>query len=223
MENNLTPLAIVLYLFALCTSYMFITMSSSKFNYTGDYKFVGFKALIVISTIALGFFITAFSCFIYALPFQSVKNFDFTRNHLVKTFMIYLSSVWMALAVALLPFGHTVYNVDNGAVDKDRTGQLNIMHQVVYTGPYYLFMILFSIMLFIVFVAVGHTYNRTPWKYVENGGDGGGSMKQVAKIMKYAMGVRSTFGFYFRLDKDKYNKMTEDMGQSTTNGNDDYN
>lgn len=127
----------------------------------------------------------------------------------------------MALAVALLPFGHTVYMVDNGAVDKDRTGQLNIMHQVVYTWPYYLFMILFSIMLFVVFVGVGHTYNQTPWKNAD-GSSSGGSMKQVVKIMKCAMGVRSTFGFYFRLDNDKYKKMTEDMGQSTTNGNDDY-
>lgn len=210
MENNLTPLAIVLYIFALCTSYMFITMNSSKFNYTGDYKFVGFKALIVISTIALGFFLAVFSCLVYALPFQSVKDFDFTRNHLVKTFLIYLSSVWMALAVALLPFGHTVYNVDNGAVDKDRTGQLNIMHQVVYTYPYYLFMILFSIMLFVVFAVVGHTYNQTPWKN-DDGSGGGGSMKQVANIMQCAMGVRSTFGFYFRLDSDKYKKMTEEM------------
>ena len=222
MQNNLTPLAIVLYIFALCTSYMFISLNASKYNYAGDYKFILFKMQILISTIALGFFITLFSCFIYALPFQSIKNFDITRNHLVQTFLLYFSSVWMALAVALLPFGHTVYNMENGAVDKDLSTQLNIMHQVVYSGPYYAFMVLFSVMLFVAFIAIGHTYNHTPWKYVEGGSSNNGSIRNIFKVFKYALGVRSTFGFYFRLDPDKYEKMVNELGQGSTAGQDTY-
>ena len=220
MQNNLTPLAIVLYIFALCTSYMFISLNASKYNYAGDYKFILFKLQILIATIALGFFVTLFSCFVYALPFKSVRSFDITRNHLVQTFLLYFSSVWMALAVALLPFGHTVYNTESGAMDKDLSTQLNIMHQVVYSGPYYAFMTVFSVMLFVAFVAIGHTYNHTPWKHTEGGTSG--SVRNIFKVLKYAMGVRSTFGFYFRLDPDKYEKMVNELGQGTASGEDSY-
>jgi hypothetical protein len=211
MQNNLTPLAIVLYLFAICTSYMFITMNASKYSYTGDYKFILFKTLMLVSIIALGFFITTFSCFIYTLPIPNLKNIDFTRNHLVQTFLLYISSVWMALAVALLPFGHTVYNKETGAVDENRTTQMAVMHQVVYTGPYYTFMTLFSIFLFVAFVAIGHTYNKKPWTYEEEGESG--SIKNVFSILKYAMNARSTFGFYFRLDPEQYKQLTDSAGQ----------
>lgn len=221
MQNNLTPLSIVLYIFALCTSYMFLTLNASKYNYAGDYKFILFKTQILISIIALGFFTTLFSCFIYALPYSSIKSFDITRNHLVQTFLLYFSSVWMALAVALLPFGHTVYNTENGSVDKDLSAQMTIMHQVVYSGPYYAFMTLFSVLMFIVFIAIGHTYNHTPWKYVE-GDSNNGSIRNIFKVFKYAMGIRSTFGFYFRMDKDKYEKMLNELGQGSMGGTDSY-
>ena len=222
MQNNLTPLAIVLYLFALCTSYMFITMNASKYTYTGDYKFILFKTLMLVSIIALGFFITMFSCFIYTLPIPNLKNVDFTRNHLVQTFLLYISSVWMALAVALLPFGHTVYNNETGSVDESRTTQLAVMHQVVYSGPYYTFMTLFSIFLFVAFVTIGHTYNKKPWTYEDEEEN---SIKNVFSVLKYAMNARSTFGFYFRLETDKYNQLTDDgtTGHSNNRQDDEYN
>lgn len=222
MQNNLTPLAIVLYLFALCTSYMFIMMNASKYNYTGDYKFILFKTLLLVAIIALGFFITMFSCFIYTLPIPNLKNIDFTRNHLVQTFLLYISSVWMALAVALLPFGHTVYNNETGSVDESRTTQLAVMHQVVYSGPYYTFMTLFSIFLFVAFVTIGHTYNKKPWTHEDEEEN---SIKNVFSVLKYAMNARSTFGFYFRLETDKYNQLTDDgtTGHSNNRQDDEYN
>lgn len=224
MQNNLTPLAIVLYLFALCTSYMFITMNASKYTYTGDYKFILFKTLMLVSIIALGFFITMFSCFIYTLPIPNLKNVDFTRNHLVQTFLLYISSVWMALAVALLPFGHTVYNNETGSVDESRTMQLAVMYQVVYSGPYYTFMTLFSFFLFVAFVAIGHTYNKKPWTHEQKEDN---SIKNVFGILKYAMNARSTFGFYFRLETDKYKEMANGnmvgvSGSNNGNTDDEY-
>lgn len=224
MQNNLTPLAIVLYLFALCTSYMFITMNASKYTYTGDYKFILFKTLMLVSIIALGFFITMFSCFLYTLPIPNLKNVDFTRNHIVQTFFLYISSVWMALAVALLPFGHTVYNTDTGTVDENHTMQLAVMHQVVYSGPYYAFMTLFSFFLFVAFVAIGHTYNKKPWTYEPDEKEEQ-SIKNVFNILKFAMNARSTFGFYFRLEPAQYNQLTngDTLEQSRTDQDDEYN
>lgn len=222
MQNNLTPLSIVLYIFALCTSYMFLTLNASKYNYAGDYKFILFKSQILISIVALGFFSTLLSCFFYALPYWSIKYFDkVIRNHLVQTFFLYFSSVWMALAVALLPFGHTVYNTENGAVDKDLSAQMTIMHQVVYSGPYYAFLTLFAVLMFSAFIAIGHTYNHTPWKYVE-GDSNNGSIRNIFKIFQYAMSIRSTFGFYFRMDKDKHEKMLNELGQGSLGGTDSY-
>jgi hypothetical protein len=218
VQNKLTPLSTTLFIFALCTSYMFISMQSAKYTYVGDYKFILFKVLIVISTIALGFFTTVFSCAVYAIDVRKIKefvtNFDFTRNHIVQTFLLYISSIWMSLAIAMLPFGHTVYAVGTGAVDVDRTQQLLAVQQTVYSGPYYIFMILTSIFLFIFFVVAGHTYNTRPWgvdaETPEN------SMKVIANTLKSAVNARPTFGFYFQLDEKDLQKVRQQQQQQSS-------
>ena len=95
------------------------------------------------------------------------------------------------------------------------------MHQVVYSGPYYAFLTLFAVLMFSAFIAIGHTYNHTPWKYVE-GDSNNGSIRNIFKIFQYAMSIRSTFGFYFRMDKDKHEKMLNELGQGSLGGTDSY-
>ena len=217
MQNNLTPLSIVLFLFALCTSYMFIVMNASTHTYIGDYKFIMFKVIIVISTIALGFFISMFSCFMYTLPLPDIMDYDLSLNHIVQTFLLYLSSVWMALSIALLPFGHTVYNKNSDAVDEDRTSQLIIVQQVVYATPYYIFMIMLGIFLFVAFIAIGHTYNKTPWRVNTEEDAPSGGLTSILTVLKHAFGMRATFGFYFRFDKET--QQLEKMIDAIQNGN----
>lgn len=196
MQNNLTPLSTTFFIFALCTSYMFITMNNSSYSYIADYKFILFKILIVISTIALGFFTTVLSCTLYATPLKdAIAAYDFTTNHLVQTFLLYISSIWMALAIALLPFNHTVYDAATGAVDVDRTQQLHVVQQTVYSGPYYMFMILMGFFLFVNFVVIGHTYNTSPFQAKATFG----SSKGIAHSLAVGASAQSTFGFYFRL------------------------
>lgn len=203
MQNNLTPLSTTFFIFALCTSYIFISMNNAEFSYIADYKFILFKIVIIISTIALGFLTTVFSCSIYAIDIpmvrQIITNYDFTTNHIVQTFLLYISSVWMALVMALLPFGHTVFNRTTGAVDSDKTQQLMVVQQTVYSGPYYIFMILMGVFLFIFFVVVGHTYNVTPWlANLENPGTSEG----IVRTLKAGARAQATFGFYFRLSPE---------------------
>lgn len=218
MQNNLTPLSTTFFIFALCTSYMFITMNNAQYSYVADYKYIMFKILIVISTIALGFLTTVFSCSLYAIDNEFVRtlvtNYDFTRNHLVQTFMLYVSSIWMALAIALLPFSHTVYDNSTGTVDVDRTQQLMVVQQTVYSGPYYMLMLLMSVFLFVFFLVVGHTYNQRPWldteqlESAQQMGDGGSSAR-IAQALKIGAKAQSTFGCYFRIDENDLRQIGE--------------
>lgn len=143
--SYLTPLSTVLFIFALCTSFMFLSMNGSDYSYVGDYKFILFKVMIVISTIAMGFLLTLTSPAYYMIPFEPILKWDLTKNVVVSTFLLYLSSIWLSLAVAMLPFGHTVYIGNTNNIDTERTLQLNAVQQTVYSGPYRLLMILMSV------------------------------------------------------------------------------
>lgn len=211
MQSNLTPLSTTFFIFALCTSYMFITMNNASYSYIADYKFILFKILIVISTIALGYLTTLFSCSMYAIDNTFVRNivvnYDFTTNHIVQTFLIYISSIWMALAIALLPFSHTIYDNSTGAVDIDKTQQLMVVQQTVYSGPYYIFMILMGICLFVFFLVIGHTYNITPWLGGKNNIQNGSSQK-IAMTLAKGANAQATFGFYFRLREEDLKELS---------------
>ena len=57
-NSYLTPLSTVLFIFSLCTAYMFLSMNGGDYTYVGDYKFILFKVMITISTVAIGFILS---------------------------------------------------------------------------------------------------------------------------------------------------------------------
>lgn len=164
----MTPVIVVLFVLALCTTYVYIAMQASTYVYVGDYKFVMFKVMMVVSIIAMGYLTTMLSYSYKNLPFigeklaEAVLNMmeDHEGKHrIARTFLEYLSGIWFVFAVALLPFGHTVHVAGTQQIDVDRTSQLLMMHQTIYSGPYFLMMLAFSLHLFLFFFAIGN-YNE---------------------------------------------------------------
>lgn len=226
----LTPIATVMFIFALCTAYMFLAMNASNHIYVGDYKFVLFKVMMVISTIALGFMATVTSCSYYlfiATTFGGegegiggeLIKWDFTTSGIVTTLLLYLSSLWMAVAVAMLPFGHTVYNRTDNTINVDATNQLSAVQQAVYAGPYYILMVFASVNLFMFFVLIAHLpYN--PIKKMIDGDSGddtpnsGAFVNALQVVGRTLAAVRPTLGCYFRLEPKQWEKICTQMAST---------
>ena len=166
----MTPIIVILFVLALCTSYVFIMMNSGKLIYVGDYKFVMFKLMIIVSIVAMGYFITWFSVCYENLPLvgpaiaRSAKSLmrrtgsdGAMQNTIFRTFLEYASGVWFVLAIALLPFGHSVYKTGTQEIDKDRSYQLLTAQQAIYSGPYYFFTIIFCLHILFIFMVVANS------------------------------------------------------------------
>lgn len=177
-------------------------MNGGEYSYVGDYKFILFKVMIVISTIAMGFIITMTSPAYYMGPWDFVHDLDMTKNVVVTTFLIYMSSIWLTLAVALLPFGHTVYTGNTNNIDMERTTQLNAVQRAVYSGPYHILMILMSFGLMVlvgmmlmrmVFAAYNPTNPNSPLSslFFQTFGSVGVGYSRLMNSM------HATFGCYF--------------------------
>lgn len=210
-SNYLTPLSTVLFIFALCTAYMFLIMNGGTYNYVGDYQFILFKVLITISTVALGFVITITSVGWYYVAGSvlgggsGINEYDFSTNAVVTTFLLYLSSIWMALAVAMLPFGHTVYAGQTNIVDEVRTQQLNAVQQAVYAVPYKTLSVLMALSL-VGFVLMCIHHIRTMLH--SDDGNGGGTGALFSTLFK---AIRPTFGWYFRFDEGTWPKVAQQL------------
>lgn len=188
-NSYLTPLSTVLFIFSLCTAYMFLAMNGTDYTYVGDYKFILFKVMITISTVAIGFIITITSVAWYSIP--GLSNYDISKNTVVCTFLMYLSSIWISLAVAMLPFGHTVYIAGTNNIDQERTAQLNAAQQAIYSGPYHILMIFMSVNLFVFALVLGIRYFRS-YSLTQTFGE-----EYATSWKKMMHQLRPTFGCYF--------------------------
>lgn len=162
----ISPIIIILFLLGLVTAYVYIALNQNKYTFSGDYKFIMFKFAIIVSTIALGFFATAFAPFIEQFPYIGTKIaglYKIIDYPIIHSVIEYLSSLWFIFAIALLPFGHTVVNTDTKIVDNDRTQQLSIFYSAIYATPYYILMTLFSFNLFFFIVSVSDWNHATPY------------------------------------------------------------
>ena len=213
--NYLTPLSMVFFVFAICASFMFISSSSATYSYVGDNKFILFKIMMVISTIAMGYVATVLSVSLYALSSKfgagvyavATKFFDFSRNSVVTTVLLYMSSIWLALAIALLPYGHTVYITGTNNIDPSRTKQLVAVQQTVYAMPFYVLLVVMALNLFTVVVVACFLFcdSDKPSKAL---------LDMSSVYTRSLMAVRPTFGWYFKHDGDKWEKLKTNIGST---------
>ena len=208
----MTPVIVILFIFALCTSYVYIAMNASTITYVGDYKFIMFKLMITVSIIAMGYLSTWFSSCYANLPyvggpvasglkqlFEQEGTDGKPQNTIVRTFLEYLSGVWFVFAIALLPFGHTVYQTNSENIDMDKTNQLKMIYQAVYSGPYYFMSIVFSFHLFLVFFAIANCNHKLQENNEEK------DMKDTIKesfsaLARHTHSIVPTCGWFFYIE-----------------------
>lgn len=209
----MTPVIVILFVLALCTSYVYIAMNASTLTYVGDYKFVMFKTMMVVSIIAMGYLSTWFSVCYANLPIvgpkvanglktlfekpASEEDGGVPTNTVMRTFLEYLSGVWFILAVALLPFGHTVFETGTQNIDMDRTNQLKMIYQTVYAGPYYFMTLIFSVHLFLVFFALGNSNHKLQGVGEDGEGPEGGIEGALSALTKFSGEITPTCGWFF--------------------------
>ena len=96
----------------------------------------------------------------------------------------------MILAVALLPYGHSVVDTSTGELDSERTDQLTIFYSVLYGMPYFVLQIVFALTMVLAAVAIGDSFRKV-------GQSEGTTPKFHETLRKSFADIRPTIGFYF--------------------------
>lgn len=189
-----TPIVFILFLTAIFTSYAFMSLMQSKYQYAGDYRFVFKKFGSLLSVVALGYFVTLLFPLVAKFPFKGKQMHSVLSSvvDFADPILKYVSVIWFVFAVALLPFGHSVINTDTQELDEDRTQQLSTFYSVVYNMPYYVLYLAFAIVMFFTAVAIGEAIRK------EGTPDDDVSADPFVKILKGSYeNIHSTVGFYF--------------------------
>jgi hypothetical protein len=196
-----SPIVIVMALMGMFASYIYVLFSQSKFTYAADHRFVFKKISSIISIIALGYFITLFFPALSKLH-TAAKLYEAIDRCMdsLSPFLKYLSAVWFIMAIALLPFGHSVVNVETNILDEQKTQQLDAFYSVFYASPYYFFQLSFSVILLLVAITVGESFRTNSEDTAESDGD---SLSIAKTIRKSYNEIRPTLGFFFYHTKDR--------------------
>lgn len=197
---------IALMLFGVFVAYTYIGFQTSKFHYASDFTYVLFKFRILLGTVALGYFATMLSNFYISFPligtyldaFTSVVSVGFVRNLLAM-----ISTIWITFALAMLPFNHTVFNVEDDSINEERTKSLTELHHMVYGIPFYVMFVVFSLNLFFFLIALC-VRDEEVKSWADSEGDEGGWMRfpPLKKLAENWKKVRPTLGFHFYVTAD---------------------
>ena len=196
-------IVIVLLLFGVFVAYTFIGFQTSKFHYAADFDYVMFKFRVLLGTVALGYFGAILSNFHDKLPLigryvnalANVVAVDFVRN-----LIALISMIWITFALAMLPFNHTVFNVEDGSINEERTKSLTQLHQLVYGMPFYALFVIFSLNLFFFILAICvRDEEIEEWT---DGGEGWTSFPPLKKLSANWQNIRPTLGFHFYVPEE---------------------
>ena len=138
--------SIVLNAFAVITTIVFIVMTSLQKNIVGDLSFVYRKTLLFVFTIVAGYFTFTLgdgdvTRNFYLLPGigigeQGLFDIVFTAIPFLSAILQFLSVLWMAVAIGLLPLGHTVVVSETGESDEETSNQLMGLYRTIYVYPF---------------------------------------------------------------------------------------
>ena len=115
---------IALLLFGVFVAYTYIGFQTSKFHYASDFTYVLFKFRILLGTVAMGYFAAILSNFYSSFPFIGTYLDAFTgvvSVGFVRNLLALISTIWITFALAMLPFNHTVFNVEDDSINEERT------------------------------------------------------------------------------------------------------
>ena len=151
----------VLNAFAIITSIVFIVMSSFQKNVVGDISFAYHKTLLFVFTIVAGYFTFTLgdgdvTRNLYLLPGLGIGDqgiFDtiFMAIPFLSMILQFLSTLWMAMAIGLLPLGHTIVIPESGETDEKMSMQLMTLYRIIYVYPFQIltFLLAVTVSLFI--------------------------------------------------------------------------
>lgn len=194
-------LVIAVLIFGVLVAYTFIGFQTTTYKYAADFDFLTFKFRVMLGTIALGYFCTILSTFYTFFPVLG-RFIDVFANTLsttiMRNFVAFLSVIWMTFALAMLPFNHTVLNVEDGSVNDERSHDLMKLHQLVYGLPFYTLFMFFAINLFMFILAMCVRNSEVnEWISSESGWAEYPALKKLTSNWK---NLRGTLGWHFYID-----------------------
>jgi len=192
--GGVNSFTVVLFLTSMITSFLYISFNQTKYTYTGEYTFVFKKISIIFSTISLGYFNTLFFPFIKKIPYGDTIYDGISSimdSKVVQKILQQISTFWFIIAIALLPYGHSVINIETNQLDIKRTEQLNNFYSVFYSLPYYIIFIIFSIIMLCFVITLGEITKQP-------------DDENLGQILQTSYkGLKSTVGFYFKSVKEE--------------------
>jgi hypothetical protein len=160
--------SIVLNIFAVITAVVFIVMTGFQKNVVGDMSFAYHKTLLFVFTIVAGYFTYTLgdgdvTRNLYLLPGLGIGEqglFDllFMAIPFLSIIIQFLSVFWMAMAIGLLPLGHTIVVSETGESDEEMSTQLMTLYRMIYVYPFQIvtFLLALTASLFIWKILYGY-------------------------------------------------------------------
>jgi hypothetical protein len=173
-------------------------MTSLQKNIVGDLSFVYRKTLLFVFTIVAGYFIFTLgdgdvTRNFYLLPGIGIGEqgfFDivFTAIPFLSAILQFLSVLWMAVAIGLLPLGHTVVVVETGESDEELSNQLMGLYRTIYVYP-------FQILTFLLALTASLFIWKVLYEYMINN-ENLGSSKTISSTSEKLKSAKEVTGFY---------------------------
>jgi hypothetical protein len=190
--------SIVLNVFAVITVIVFIVMTSLQKNVVGDISFAYHKTLLFVFTIVAGYFTYTLgdgdvTRNFYLLPGfgigdQGLFDIVFTAIPFLSVVIQFLSILWMAVAIGLLPLGHTIVVSETGESDEDLSKQLMTLYRVIYVYP-------FQILTFLLSLTASLFIWKVLYEYMINNENLGNS-KTISGVLEKFRTPKEVTGFY---------------------------
>ena len=190
--------SIVLNAFAVITTIVFIVMTSVQKNIVGDLSFVYRKTLLFMFTIVAGYFTFTLgdgdvTRNFYLLPGigigeQGLFDIVFTAVPFLSVIIPFLSVLWMAVAIGLLPLGHTVVVVETGESDEELSNKLMGLYRTIYVYP-------FQILTFLLALTASLFIWKVLYEYMINN-ENLGSSKTISSTSEKLKSAKEVTGFY---------------------------
>lgn len=190
--------SIVLNVFAVIAVIVFIVMTSLQKNVVGDISFAYHKTLLFVFTIVAGYFTYTLgdgdvTRNFYLLPGfgigdQGLFDIVFTAIPFLSVVIQFLSILWMAVAIGLLPLGHTIVVSETGESDEDLSKQLMTLYRVIYVYP-------FQILTFLLSLTASLFIWKVLYEYMINNENLGNS-KTISGVLEKFRTPKEVTGFY---------------------------
>ena len=119
---------------------------------------------------------------------QGLFDIVFTAIPFLSAILQFLSVLWMAVAIGLLPLGHTVVVSETGESDEETSNQLMGLYRTIYVYP-------FQILTFLLALTASLFIWKVLYEYMINN-ENLGSSKTISSTLEKLKSAKEITGFY---------------------------